>query len=182
MFAVVETCGRQYQVQEGRYIDIDLQDQEVDSNLTIDKVVAIVAGDYTQVGQPYVEGALVKAKVLKHGKDKKVVAFKMRRKKGYRLKKGHRQDFTRVLIENIDFPKKTETLKYVADLEEKEAQAAKAAEKPAKTEEKAKKAPAKTVEAKKEETVAKAETIATEAVQPKVTTEETVAQVEKEEA
>ena len=111
MFAVVETCGRQYQVQEGRYIDIDLQDQDIDSNLTIDKVVAVIAGDYSQIGQPYIDGATVQAKVLKHGKEKKVIAFKMRRKKGYRLKKGHRQNFTRILIENIDFPKKAETLK-----------------------------------------------------------------------
>lgn len=178
MFAVVETCGRQYQVQEGRYIDIDLQDHDVDSNLTIDKVVAIVAGDYTQVGQPYIEGALVKAKVLKHGKEKKVVSFKMRRKKGYRLKKGHRQDYTRVLIENIDFPKKAETLKYVTSVEEKQAEENKAAEKTAKPKQEPKTVVNKT-ETKK---VAEETTNTVEKVQPKAEVEETSAKVEKEEA
>ena len=118
MFAVVETGGKQYQVQEGKYVDIELLDLEPDSSVSIDKVVAIVAGEYSQIGQPYVEDATVKGKVLSHGKEKKVTAYKMRRKKGYRLKKGHRQNFTRLLIENIEFPKKSETLSYVQKIDE----------------------------------------------------------------
>lgn len=118
MFAVVETSGKQYQIQEGKYIDIDLLEATPDTNITLDKVVAIIAGEESKIGQPYIEGATVKAKVLKHGKNKKVVSFKMRRKKGYRLKKGHRQDFTRILIEDIEFPEKDKTLSYVKTLQE----------------------------------------------------------------
>lgn len=118
MFAVVETGGKQYQVQEGRYVDIELLDLEPESNVSIDKVVAIVAGEYSQVGQPYIENATVKGKVLSHGKEKKVTTYKMRKKKGYRLKKGHRQNFTRLFVEDIDFPNKPETLSHVQKLEE----------------------------------------------------------------
>jgi large subunit ribosomal protein L21 len=112
MYAVVETGGKQYQVQEGRYIDVDLLNVTPDTNINIDKVVAIIAGEHSQIGQPYINGATVKAKVLKHDKTKKVIAYKMRRKKGYRLKKGHRQDYTRILIEEIEFPNKEDTVKY----------------------------------------------------------------------
>jgi large subunit ribosomal protein L21 len=119
MFAVVETGGKQYQVEEGRYIDIDLLHAEENASYTLDKVVAIIAGEYTQVGQPLVEGAAVQVKILKHGKGKKTISFKMKRKKGYRLKKGHRQDYTRIMVENIEFPNKQETLNYVKQLDEK---------------------------------------------------------------
>lgn len=117
MYAVVETDGRQYQVTEGRYIDVDLINNEPEDKVTYDKVVAIIAGEKTQIGQPYIEGATISAKILNHGKSKKVIAYKMRRKKGYRLKKGHRQNFTRILIENIEFPNKEETLNYVNEVE-----------------------------------------------------------------
>jgi large subunit ribosomal protein L21 len=119
MFAVIETSGKQYQVQEGRYIDVDLIDADIETTLTMDKVSAIVAGEYTQVGQPYIENATIQAKILMHGKKKKVTSYKMRRKKGYRLKQGHRQEFSRIMIENINFPNKEETLNYVKEIEEK---------------------------------------------------------------
>jgi large subunit ribosomal protein L21 len=119
MYAVVETGGKQYQVQEGRYIDVDLLNVSPDTNINIDKVVAIIAGEHSQIGQPYVAGASVQAKVLKHDRGKKVIAYKMRRKKGYRLKKGHRQDYTRILVENIEFPNKDETLNFVKEQQEK---------------------------------------------------------------
>lgn len=121
MYAVVETSGKQYQVEEGKYIDVDLIDANPDSEVNLEKVVAIVAGEYSQIGQPYVEGASIKGKILRHGKNKKVITFKMRQKKGYRVKQGHRQDFTRVLIENIEFPNKEETLNYAKEIDEKEA-------------------------------------------------------------
>jgi large subunit ribosomal protein L21 len=119
MYAVVETGGKQYQVQEGRYIDVDLMNANPDTNINIDRVVAIIAGEHSQIGQPYVEGASVQAKILKHDRNKKVIAYKMRRKKGYRLKKGHKQHFTRILVENIEFPNKDETVKYAKTQEEK---------------------------------------------------------------
>lgn len=186
MYAVVETSGKQYQAQEGKYIDIDLLKDEPEAEVTLENVVAIIAGDKTQIGQPYVEGATVKAKVLKHGKAKKVIAYKMKRKKGYRVKQGHRQDFTRILIEDISFPKKEETLKYVKEVEEKVEKEQKAQEeklqkakdkKLAKKE--AKKAEKKTeTKAKKEEETVKVEEPAVEEV---VKTEEIKEEVKAEE-
>lgn len=101
MFAIIETGGKQYQVETDRYIDVELLDAKIDEKLTFDKVVAIVDGEATKIGQPYVEGVVVTAKVLKHDKDKKIIVYKQRRKKGYRKKQGHRQNFTRILIEDI---------------------------------------------------------------------------------
>ena len=106
MLAIVETSGRQYQVEEGRYVDIDLLEAELESEVVLDKVVMIVDGENSKIGQPYVDGASIKAKVLKHDKDKKIIVYKQRCKKGYRRKQGHRQQFTRVMIESIEFPGK----------------------------------------------------------------------------
>ena len=106
MLAVVETGGKQYQVVEGRYVDVELLDAEKDSSFIFDKVVMVIAGEQSEIGQPYVEGAKVTAKIVDHGKDKKIIVYKQKRKKGYRKKQGHRQNFTRVMIENIEFPGK----------------------------------------------------------------------------
>lgn len=103
MLAIVETGGKQYQLTEGRYLDVELLNTEVEQEVVFDKVVMIVDGANSKIGQPYVDGAVVKAKVLKHGKDKKVVVYKQRCKKGYRKKQGHRQNFTRVMVEKIEF-------------------------------------------------------------------------------
>lgn len=106
MLAVIETGGKQYQAEEGRYVDVELLNSEVESSFVFDKVVMIAAGEASKVGQPYVEGAVVKAKVLKHGRGEKIIVYKQRCKKGYRKKQGHRQGFTRVMIESIEFPGK----------------------------------------------------------------------------
>jgi len=108
MLAIVETGGKQYQVTEGRYLDVELLDVNVDESLVFDKVVMIVDGDKTQVGQPYVKDAVVSGKILSHGKNAKVLVYKQRCKKGYRKKQGHRQNYSRVMIESIDFPGKKE--------------------------------------------------------------------------
>jgi len=102
MLAIVETCGKQYEVQEGRYIDVEFMGKEENESLELDKVVMIVDGENSKVGQPYIEGATVKATVLKNGKEKKVLVYKQRCKKGYRKKNGHRQQFTRIMIESIN--------------------------------------------------------------------------------
>ena len=101
MFAIVETGGKQYQVEEGRYVDIELLDGEADSKVVFDKIVMLVNGKKSKVGQPYVSGASVEGKILKHDKAKKIIVFKQRPKKGYRKKQGHRQQFTRVMISKI---------------------------------------------------------------------------------
>lgn len=101
MYAIVETGGKQYPVEEGRYIDLELLDAEQDAKVTFDKIVMLVNGKKSKVGQPYVAGATVEGTVVKHDKAKKIIVFKQRPKKGYRKKQGHRQQFTRVMITKI---------------------------------------------------------------------------------
>ena len=101
MFAIVETGGKQYQVEEGRYVDIELIGEEADAKVVFDKVVMIVNGKKSKVGQPYVEKATVEGTVIKTDRAKKIIVYKQRPKKGYRRKYGHRQGFARVMINRI---------------------------------------------------------------------------------
>jgi ribosomal protein L21 len=101
MFAIVETGGKQYQVEEGRYVDVELLDGEKDAKIIFDKIVMIANGKKSKVGQPYVAGASAEGTIVKHDKDKKIIVYKQRPKKGYRKKQGHRQGFTRVMISKI---------------------------------------------------------------------------------
>lgn len=111
MFAIVETGGKQYQVEEGRYLDVELLDGEANAKVVFDKVVMIANGKKSKVGQPYVAGASAEGTIVKHDKAKKVIVYKQRPKKGYRRKQGHRQGFTRVMISKIrtSAQKKAET-------------------------------------------------------------------------
>ena len=102
MYAIVEAGGKQYKFEEGRYVDIELLDVEADKKVTFDKVVMLVNGKKSTVGAPYVKNAVVEGKVVKHDKSKKVLVYKQRPKKGYRVKQGHRQGFTRVMITKIN--------------------------------------------------------------------------------
>ena len=101
MYAIVETGGKQYQVEEGRYVDVELLDGEKDSKVVFDKIVMIVNGKKSKVGQPYVSGASAEGKIVLHDRAKKIIVYKQRPKKGYRKKQGHRQQFTRVMITKI---------------------------------------------------------------------------------
>ena len=101
MFAIVETGGKQYQVEEGRYFDVELLEGDKDSKVVFDKVVMIVNGKKSKVGQPYVAGASAEGTIVKHDRAKKIIVYKQRPKKGYRKKQGHRQGFTRVMISKI---------------------------------------------------------------------------------
>ncbi len=113
MYAIVETGGKQYKLEEGKYTDIELLDVEADSKVVFDKVVMLVNGKKSKVGQPYVQNATVDGTIVKHDKAKKVIVYKQRPKKGYRKKQGHRQQFTRVMINKINTkagkPKAAET-------------------------------------------------------------------------
>ena len=115
MFAIVETGGKQYQVEEGRYVDIELLEGETDSKVVFDKIVMLVNGKKSKVGQPYVSGASVEGKIMKHDKAKKIIVFKQRPKKGYRKKQGHRQQFTRVMISKIRTSAKKSTKEETAE-------------------------------------------------------------------
>ena len=114
MFAIVETGGKQYQVEEGRYLDVELLEGDKDSKVVFDKVVTIVNGKKSKVGQPYVAGASAEGTIVKHDRAKKVIVYKQRPKKGYRRKQGHRQGFTRVMISKI----RTSAQKKAAETEE----------------------------------------------------------------
>ena len=101
MYAIVETGGKQYQVEEGRYVDVEALEGEADTKIVFDKIVMLVNGKKSKIGQPYVSGASVEGKILKQDKAKKIIVFKQRPKKGYRKKQGHRQGFSRVMISKI---------------------------------------------------------------------------------
>ncbi len=101
MYAIVETGGKQYQVEEGRYLDVELLDGEKDSKVVFDKIVMIVNGKKSKVGQPYVSGASAEGTIMGHDRAKKIIVYKQRPKKGYRKKQGHRQGYTRVMINKI---------------------------------------------------------------------------------
>ena len=102
MYAVIETGGKQYKVQDGDVIFVEKLEVESDTKYVFDKVVAVGADDGLKVGAPYVEGATVEANVVKNGKAKKVIVYKMKPKKNYRRKQGHRQPYTKVQITAIN--------------------------------------------------------------------------------
>jgi large subunit ribosomal protein L21 len=100
-YAVIETGGKQYRVTEDDVIFIEKLENEAEDEITFDKVLAVMDGDSQTFGKPYVEGAAVTAKVLKNGRSKKIIVYKMKPKKGYRRKQGHRQPYTKVQITGI---------------------------------------------------------------------------------
>ena len=102
MYAVIVTGGKQYKVSEGDTLFIEKLTAEEGEAVTFDQVLMVGDGDKVTVGAPAVEGATVEAKVLKNGKAKKIYVFKMKRKKNYRRKKGHRQPYTKIEITKIN--------------------------------------------------------------------------------
>ena len=101
MYAVIETGGKQYKVAEGDIIFIEKVEGAEGDAVKFDKVLAL-GGENAVFGTPVVEGASVDAEVLAQGKNKKVIVFKYKPKKGEKCKKGHRQLFTKVQIEKIN--------------------------------------------------------------------------------
>ncbi|MCI7350074.1 MAG: 50S ribosomal protein L21 [Ruminococcus sp.] len=101
MYAIIETGGKQYQVNEGDEIFIEKLAVEADENVTFDKVIAVGKDSGLEVGAPYVSGATVEAKVVKNGKAKKITVFTYKPKKSSSRKMGHRQPYTKVRIDAI---------------------------------------------------------------------------------
>ena len=106
MFAIVEACGRQYQIEAGRFVDLDLTDAEEGDAFRFDKVLMIVDGADSTLGSPYIEGAAVTGRIIAHRKGRKIIVYHMRPKKGTRKKQGHRQQMTRVVIDTIELKDK----------------------------------------------------------------------------
>ncbi|MBO7178784.1 MAG: 50S ribosomal protein L21 [Clostridia bacterium] len=102
MYAIIETGGKQYKVENGDVIFIEKLDVEADAEITFDKVIAIGAEDGIKVGAPYMDGASVSAKVIKNGKGKKIVVATYKPKKNEKRKMGHRQPYTKVEISAIN--------------------------------------------------------------------------------
>lgn len=101
VYAIIEMGGKQYAVERGSIVEIEKVDVPEGETLKIDKVLFLKKDDEGVFGTPYVKGATVQAKVLGHGKGKKIIVFKYKRKKNYRRKRGHRQPFTRIVVEDI---------------------------------------------------------------------------------
>lgn len=101
MYAVVESGGKQHRVREGDLIRVEKIDGEVGSGVTLDKVL-MVGGDAPKIGKPLVEGAKVQTEVVGHGKAKKVIIFKFKRRKNYRRFRGHRQAYTDLRVTGIE--------------------------------------------------------------------------------
>ncbi len=104
MFAVIETGGKQYRVSQGDVVRVERLEENVGDHVAIDAVHLIADGEAVFVGCPNVEGAEVRATVVEEGRGRKVVVFKKKRRKGYRRKIGHRQDYTALQIDEIVAP------------------------------------------------------------------------------
>ena len=101
MYAIIESCGKQYKVTEGDVVFFEKLDVEEGKKVTFDKVILVSEEGKVQIGNPYVKGVKVEGKVVSHGKGKKIIVFKMKPKKNYRRKQGHRQPYTKVEITGI---------------------------------------------------------------------------------
>ena len=101
--AIIATGGKQYRVSEGDVIFVEKLNAEADEKVTFDQVLAVMSDDANKFGAPVVEGATVTGTVVKNGKSKKVIVYKMHPKKNYRRKQGHRQPYTKIQIEKISF-------------------------------------------------------------------------------
>jgi large subunit ribosomal protein L21 len=102
VYALIETGGKQYKVQEGDTLFVELLPREPGETLEIDRVLAVEKDGRLQVGTPTVEGAKVVLKVVRHGRGAKIIVFKYKAKKNYRRKTGHRQPFSEVTVEKIE--------------------------------------------------------------------------------
>ncbi len=135
MYAVVTSGGKQYKVQEGEILRVEKIPGNVGSSVIFDKVLMVADGDKVNIGQPVLDDALVEGHIVEQGKTKKIIVFKYKRRKRYRRKQGHRQQFTAVKIDSIT---------------SKTAKAPKKAEPEAEAKKEVKKASPKKVEAKVE--------------------------------
>jgi len=101
MYAIVETGGKQYRVAPGDVVEVERLDGDVGATLTLDKVLLVSGETETTIGNPMVANATVTGQVMAHGRSRKVIVFKKKRRKAYRRTKGHRQSFTKLKITAI---------------------------------------------------------------------------------
>jgi large subunit ribosomal protein L21 len=100
MYAIIKNGGKQYKVQEGDYLNLDLIDASPKDKIVVEEVLAVNDGEL-KIGTPFVKGAKVELEVIAHGKDKKIIIYKKRRRKDSKLKKGFRRQYTRVKVTKV---------------------------------------------------------------------------------
>ena len=101
MYAIINISGKQYKATSGARLRVPKQDGETGTSLTFDKVLLINDGKNTEVGKPILKGASVTGTIIEHGRDKKILVYKKKRRKGYQRKNGHRQWFTEIEFDSI---------------------------------------------------------------------------------
>ncbi|MCF7952711.1 MAG: 50S ribosomal protein L21 [Spirochaetales bacterium] len=101
MYVLVEIKGKQYKAEEGALLRVDKIEKEAGEELEFDSVLMVSDGDSTKVGQPYVKGAKISATLEEQVRDKKVLVYKFKRRKGYRRKQGHRQQYSLIKVQKI---------------------------------------------------------------------------------
>ncbi len=101
MYAIIESGGKQYKIEEGKKVRLEKIEAPEGEEIRINKVLTINGDSGTVVGHPFIHGAYVNGKVVAQGREKKVTIFKYKRRKDYKVKKGHRQLYTELLIEKI---------------------------------------------------------------------------------
>ena len=129
MYAIIESCGKQYKVAEGDVVFFEKLNAEEGKKVTFENVVLVSEEGKVQIGNPYVKGVKVEGKVVSHGKAKKIIVFKMKAKKNYRRKQGHRQPYTKVEITTIKTATKKAETTAKEPVAEKKATTKKATEK-----------------------------------------------------
>ncbi len=101
MYAILDVNNRQYKVKQGQEIYVDLQQVEVGANLSFNRILLTENDGSITIGTPALENASISASVIGHVKGDKVIVFKKKRRKGYKVKKGHRQNYTKIRIDSI---------------------------------------------------------------------------------
>ena len=102
MYAIIECGGRQYRAEQGHFFSVEKLPNEVGEQITLDKVLLVSNGEDVQIGQPHISGASVTATIVEQYRGKKVFVWKYRSSKRYRRRKGHRQFYTRLRIDEIN--------------------------------------------------------------------------------
>jgi large subunit ribosomal protein L21 len=107
MYAVIETGGKQYRVEVGTELEVDLLEVEPGQEITLDRVLLVADGDESAIGKPLVEDAAVRAEVVRQARGEKLISFKYRPKARHRVKKGHRQELTVLRVTDVRLGKKS---------------------------------------------------------------------------
>ena len=102
MYAIIQTGGKQYRVTPGEEVKVEKLFGEIGDNVIFDKVLLTSDGEAVNLGKPYLENTKVQGLITRHDKDRKIIVFKYKRRKGYKKKQGHRQNYTLIKVENIE--------------------------------------------------------------------------------